>query len=99
MPCFKLALRLEQSDIVKKFWNSGRSGIYFSIVEEGGIAAGDPITRVSEGKGKVRITDVVSLYKRETRDEELLARALEAPLYGDWKAELRNRWTQMMPEP
>ena len=95
MPCFKLALRFGRSDMVKRFWQSGRSGVYFSIVEEGAVEAGDSITRVAEGKGKVRVADVVSLYKRETSDEDLFARVLQAPLYGSWKKEIQERWAQM----
>jgi MOSC domain-containing protein YiiM len=95
MPCFKLALRFGRSDMVKRFWQSGRSGIYFSVIEEGEIGAGDEIRRVAEGKSKVSIADVVRLYKRETPDEDLFTRVLDAPLYGSWKKELRERWAQM----
>ena len=34
MPCFKLGIRFGRADIVKRFWQSGRSGIYFSVIEE-----------------------------------------------------------------
>ena len=45
MPCYKLGIRFNRPDIVKRFWQAGRPGIYFSIAEEGDIAAGDPIER------------------------------------------------------
>jgi MOSC domain-containing protein YiiM len=35
MPCFKLNVRFDSPAMVKRFWQSGRSGIYFAVVEEG----------------------------------------------------------------
>ncbi len=91
MPCFKLALRFQRSDMVKQFWNSGRSGIYFSIFQEGELAAGDAIERVYQPANAVTIADVVALYRGETSDSELRKRALSAPLYGSWKRGIGER--------
>ena len=41
MPCFKLGIRFGRPEIVKLFWQSGRCGFYFSVVEEGEFEAGD----------------------------------------------------------
>jgi MOSC domain-containing protein YiiM len=95
MPCFKLAIRMNRSDMVKRFWASGRSGIYFSIVEEGGIESGDLIEPLESDPRLVSIADVVRLYKRETDDPDLFSRAMDAPLSGSWKQEIRERWAQM----
>ena len=92
MPCFKLALRLGRSDMVKRFWKSGRSGIYFSIVEEGELGPGDIMERVAEHPDRVSVADVVRIYKREDMSQELLERLERAPLYGSWKREIRERW-------
>jgi MOSC domain-containing protein YiiM len=94
MPCFKLAIRFGRADIVKLFWNSGRPGIYFSIVEEGELAAGDTIERLSEGGEAISVADVVRLYRREETDPDLLARALQSSLSGSWKEELRERFAE-----
>ena len=91
MPCFKLAIRFGRTDIVKRFWHSGRSGIYFSIAQEGELAAGDPIEKISTGENKITIADVVRLYRGDEKRPELLERALRAPLAGSWKEELRER--------
>jgi len=45
-PCFKLGLKFEALGIakmgmVKKFWKSGRSGFYLSVIKEGLVQAGD----------------------------------------------------------
>jgi MOSC domain-containing protein YiiM len=58
-PCYKLALRFNLPTMVKLFWNSGFSGFYFSVVEEGDIAAGDTIELVernAQGKTIAEVT-------------------------------------------
>jgi MOSC domain-containing protein YiiM len=91
MPCFKLGIRFELATMVKLFWKSGRSGIYFSVVEEGDVAAGDPIERTAQGPEAISVADVVRLYRGDETSGELLKRALRAPLAGSWKEELRER--------
>ena len=91
MPCFKLVLRFDRSEMPNRFWKSGRSGIYFSIVREGELASGYAIEQVAEDPGRVSVADVVRLYKGDTSDCDLFARALRAPLYGSWKQEIRSR--------
>ncbi len=90
MPCYKLALRFNRADMVRRFWHSGRSGIYFSIVEEGELERGDTITQTAAGPGQISVADVMHLYKGETADPDLLARALGSPLHGSWKAEIQS---------
>lgn len=91
MPCFKLGIRFERADMVKRFWQSGRSGIYFSVVEEGDVAAGDAMERIADGPEKISVADVVRLYRGDETSGELLERALRAPLSGNWKADLQER--------
>jgi MOSC domain-containing protein YiiM len=92
MPCAKLALRFGRPDMVKRFWQSGRSGIYLAIVEEGELGSGDSVEPVSTDPLRVSIADVVRLFKRESHDADLFERAMRAPLYGSWKREIRERW-------
>lgn len=92
MPCYKLGIRFDRADMVKRFWNSGRSGIYFSVAEEGEFAAGDAIDRIARGAENLTVADVVRLYRGDESDPELFARAMRAHLPGGWKEELRERW-------
>ena len=50
-PCFKLAIRLGQRDMVARFRASGRSGFYLSVVREGELRAGDAMARLERGTG------------------------------------------------
>ena len=93
MPCYKLGVRFGRPDMVKRFWLSGRPGFYFSIVEEGDLAAGDRIENAGGENERISVADVVALYRREKTDAELLQRALRAPLSGSWKREILERQT------
>jgi MOSC domain-containing protein YiiM len=94
MPCYKLGIRFGRADMVKKFWISGRSGIYFSVVEEGELGAGDTIEQVSAGAEQISVATVVRLFRGDERDPDLLQGALKAPLHGGWKEELEERWAR-----
>jgi len=91
MPCFKLALRFERADMVERFWASGFSGIYFSVVTEGVMQAGDAVVKLADGPERVTVSDVVRLYKGEEWSHELRQRALRSPLRGSWKEKIRAR--------
>ncbi len=98
MPCFKLALRFETTDMIKRFWASGRSGFYFSIVQEGELAAGDEMQKIADGPEKVTVADILRLYKGEEWDSRLRQRALDSPLKGSWKQVIRERLTETIVE-
>jgi MOSC domain-containing protein YiiM len=60
LPCYKLAIKIGRDDIVKRFVRSARSGIYFSVVEEGTIANGDEITYLRGDGHKVTVLEVAA---------------------------------------
>ena len=68
-PCFKLGIRFGREDILDRFLHSGRSGFYFRVVEEGAVAAGDPITFLGGARGPA-IEDVVRARIEEDRAGE-----------------------------
>jgi len=79
LPCFKLALRFNRPDMVKRFMKSRRSGIYFQIAQEGALAAGDPIAVTPASFPSVSIAQMVELFTSEAPDEALLFRAIAVP--------------------
>src|SRR5581483_7245917 len=91
MPCYKLGVRFDRVDMVKRFWLSDRPGIYFSIVTEGELGAGDAIEKVGEQADGISVADVAALYRGTKNDPALLERALRAPRFGGWKARLMER--------
>ncbi len=91
MPCYKLGIRFGRPDMVKRFWISGRSGFYLSVIEEGELGAGDIIEPAGSGPEEITVADVVRLFQGRENDPDKLRRALIAPLRGSWKQELEER--------
>ena len=40
-PCMKLGVRFNNMKVVKQFWNTSMSGVYFKILQTGNVKAGD----------------------------------------------------------
>ena len=92
MPCYKLALRFDRDDMIKRFLASQRSGFYFSVIEEGEAQAGSKVEIMSRDPHRVAVVDIVRLYLRQAHDPELLHRAMNvSALPQNWKAELAVR--------
>ena len=92
MPCFKLGIRFGRPDIIKRFLHSGRNGFYFSVAEEGEVAAGDPIELVASDENGVTVADIVRLYTADAANQDLLYRVSElAALPESWRAYFRKR--------
>jgi MOSC domain-containing protein YiiM len=94
MPCFKLALKFDRDDIVERFLESDRPGIYFAIAKEGELEAGDALERIHEDPRHVTVVDVVRLYldRHGKSDPDLLRRAVEVEaLASGWREHFRKR--------
>ena len=91
-PCFKLNLKFGREDMVKRFLNSRLSGIYFSVVQEGEVGAGDAIEQVSRDENNITVADIVKIYVREA-DDDLTRRALQVPALA---ADLRSHFQQQI---
>jgi MOSC domain-containing protein YiiM len=92
MPCYKLGIRFNRPDMVKRFLQSGRTGFYFAVLKEGEIAAGDSIEVLERDKHNVTVADVVNLYREDAVNEELLRRISELPsLPNSWREYFRRR--------
>jgi MOSC domain-containing protein YiiM len=92
MPCFKLAIRFERDDMIKRFLNSRRSGFYFSVVEEGEICAGSKIEILSRDANRVKVRDLLRMYIGETQEPDLVNRAMNVDaLPQSWKNKLAQK--------
>jgi MOSC domain-containing protein YiiM len=77
MPCYKLAAKFQRDDILKRFLRSGRTGIYFSVIEEGEVGAGDEIALLSKDAAGITVADITRLYISKGKDQDLLRRAAQ----------------------
>ncbi len=63
-PCYKLGIRFGREDIVPRFLESGRTGFYLRVLEEGSLGTGDPITRLTTDSHAPSIADMVAERRR-----------------------------------
>ena len=92
MPCFKLGIRFNRSDMVKRFLQSGRTGFYFAVLKEGEVAAGDSIKLIERDEHNIPVADVVNLYRGDAGNQDLLRRVSELPsLPNSWREYFRKR--------
>jgi MOSC domain-containing protein YiiM len=47
LPCYKLGVRFQSDDMVRRFLASGRTGFYFAVIREGEVGAGDEINLIA----------------------------------------------------
>lgn len=92
MPCYKLGIKFQRNDILRRFLASGRTGFYFSVEQEGEVGAGDEITWLSRDENNVTVADITRLYVRGKDDPETMRRAiaLEA-LPESWREHFRKQ--------
>ena len=74
-PCYKLALKFQRDDMLKRMLTNGRSGFYFSVVEQGVVQAGDAIERIHEDPEGISVAEINALYRDGGKDANLLRRA------------------------
>ena len=92
MPCYKLALRFDREDMIKRFLRSRHSGFYFSVEQEGEVRAASPIEVLSRDANQVTVADISRLYLGKEPAPALLERALNvSALPQGWKDELALR--------
>ena len=97
MPCFKLGIRFDRSDMVKRFLRSQRTGFYFGVLEEGVVQAGDSLERVTEHPDGLRVADVTRLYTTERTNKELLEKAISvAALPEGWRGYFAHQLERLL---
>ncbi len=92
IPCYKLGIKFRRTDILARFLRSGRSGFYFSVEQEGTVAAGDSFEFLSRAPEGIAIAEMNRLYAEDKYNRELLEKAIATPaLPEDWREYLRKR--------
>ena len=95
LPCYKLGVRFQSDDMVKRFLASRRTGFYFAVAREGEVGAGDEIKAIARDPNAVLVSEITRLYIAKTygdADVVSIRRALQvAALPESWKSHLRER--------
>jgi MOSC domain-containing protein YiiM len=62
-PCYKLAMRMEMPRFPKLFLESGRTGFYLRVLEEGELASGDSVELVSRDANAPTVLEAVRRWR------------------------------------
>jgi MOSC domain-containing protein YiiM len=99
LPCYKLGVRFQMDDMVKRFLASRRSGLYLAVLREGEVGVGDDMTPLSQDPNAVPVSAITHLYIAKAYSDEdvaMLERALRVPaLPESWKEYFRERLERM----
>ncbi|WP_433941649.1 MOSC domain-containing protein [Paenibacillus lautus] len=98
-PCFKLSQKHGVKDMPARVLNTGYSGFYFRVLEEGSVSADSPVTRLDSHASGIAVLEVLRMMKDGRKDEQGLMRMLEIDelasslklQFGTWLATLRRR--------
>ena len=95
LPCYKLGVRVQSDEMVKRFLASGRTGFYLAVIREGVVGAGDEITVMARDPNAVPVSEITRLFlaKRFSADDVgSVRRALRvAVLPESWKDHFREQ--------
>ena len=99
LPCYKLGVKFQSDDMVKRFLASGRTGFYLGVTREGEVGAGDEIAVLARDPQGVSIAEITRLYVAKRygkQDADVVRGALQvAALPESWKEYLRERLDAM----
>jgi MOSC domain-containing protein YiiM len=89
LPCYKLGIRFESDDMVKRLLSSGRTGFYLAVTREGKVGANDEIISLSQDPVAISVSDIFRLYVAKNygpEDVRALRKALAVEAFPDsWK--------------
>ena len=63
-PCVKLGIRFQDAKVIKQFWNTTKSGVYFKVLEVGKVGKNDVLVLLKEAKDTPTIAEV---YKKKAK--------------------------------
>jgi len=94
MPCYKLGVKFGRMDIIRQFMDSKLTGIYFRVLKEGEIGAGDAIEPIGRDENCVTVKDIVRLVTGEA-DIAILRRAVRIEALAEgWRQEFLEQLAQ-----
>jgi len=92
MPCYKLGIKFGRTDILRRFLQSGLTGFYFSVVNEGEVEVGDELELLEKNSQSVKLSDITRLYVSAKHDVALLKRAIGVEaLPESWRRYFQER--------
>jgi len=91
IPCSTLAAQMQDSGFGMAFRKAERPGIYFRVLNEGEVSAGDAVTYIENPAPVVSILALYRLAYDLRPDPDVLERYLEAPLAERMRASIEEK--------
>jgi len=99
LPCYKLGVRFQSDEMVRRFFVSRRTGFYLAVAREGETGSGDAFQAVARDPNGVPVSEITHLYAEKRYGESDAAsvrRALRvAALPESWKDYFQERLDRM----
>lgn len=92
-PCYKLAVFHQRPDMAVLTQQTGRTGVYFRVLQPGAVRAGDGITLISQPEHGITAGETHRVLNIDRHDREAARRLLAHPdvLPERWQRTLRKR--------
>ncbi|MPZ48979.1 MAG: MOSC domain-containing protein [Dehalococcoidia bacterium] len=65
LPCFKLGIKMSNQRFLRRFLESGRSGYYCSVVQEGLVESGQEVALIESDGASPTVASIVDRMKRQ----------------------------------
>jgi len=94
-PCKTLAARFGRNDLIKLVVETGRTGLYFRVLEEGSVQAGASLVLAERDPARVSVSYANRIYHHDRKNREGIETVLSLPALSDsWRRsfiELREK--------
>ena len=99
LPCYKLGIRFEFDDMVRRFLESRRTGFYAAVIREGEVGTGDEMILLRDGVDSISVSEITRLYIAKSygaEDAHLVRRAIGTrALPESWKIWLEQKLSRL----
>jgi ferredoxin-NADP reductase/MOSC domain-containing protein YiiM len=88
--CYRVGIRMNEPRMAALLVAHRRPGFYFRVLQEGEVAAGDDIVKITDGPERISVAEVDALLYLPGHSSEQLQRALRIPaLSKGWQSSLQ----------
>ena len=63
-PCVKLGIRFQDAGVIKQFWNTTKSGVYFKVLKTGTVEKNAAFLLVEQAKNTASVAEIYNTKKK-----------------------------------
>ncbi len=91
-PCYKLGVRFEDQEILKKYIARGRPGTYVRVLEEGEVKKGDSMQLLQQSKNTLTVNQFFNLLFAKKKPAEILHLFMDNDSVPEYKKERMKKY-------